>query len=79
MYRHLTTAGSFAARYRMNRLVYFETAESSMSAIAREKQIKGWLRAKKIALITAMNPTWNDLAEGWFDSTIQHNKQQRDG
>jgi putative endonuclease len=36
------------------------------SALAREKQIKGWLRAKKIALIDSMNPEWKDLSEEWF-------------
>jgi len=37
------------------------------SAISREKQIKGWLRSKKIALIESMNPTWDDLSKGWYD------------
>jgi hypothetical protein len=37
------------------------------NAIAREKAIKGWLRRKKIALIEAGNPTWEDLSEKWFD------------
>jgi len=36
------------------------------SAIHREKQLKGWRREKKIALIEKVNPTWNDLSEGWF-------------
>jgi hypothetical protein len=45
------------------------------SAIAREKQLKGWIRAKKIALIEKSNPTWNDLSEGWYvvDPTIGKN------
>jgi putative endonuclease len=54
------------ARYRINRLVHFETVADSSSAIAREKQIKGWLRSRKIALIERSNPAWEDLAEGWF-------------
>jgi putative endonuclease len=54
------------ARYRINRLVHFETVADPSSAIAREKQIKGWLRSRKIALIERSNPTWEDLAEGWF-------------
>jgi putative endonuclease len=46
--------------------VYYETTSSIHSAIEREKQIKGWLRAKKIALINSMNPEWKDLSEEWF-------------
>jgi putative endonuclease len=46
--------------------VYYEETEDIISAIAREKQIKGWLRSKKIALIDSLNPKWNDLSEEWF-------------
>jgi putative endonuclease len=53
---------SFTARYRVYELVYFEEYTSIRQAIAREKQIKGWTRAKKIALIDAFNPEWRDLA-----------------
>jgi len=53
----------FSARYNVNRLVYYEKFEDIRNAIAREKQIKGWLRAKKIALIESANPRWKDLAE----------------
>ncbi len=59
--------GEFAARYKIDRLVYFERFGDIHAAIAREKQIKGWLRFKKIALIVSMNPEWKDLSEGWFD------------
>jgi hypothetical protein len=45
--------------------VYYETFKYIGNAIAREKEIKGWSRAKKMALIKSMNPTWQDLAEGW--------------
>jgi putative endonuclease len=48
--------------------VYFEVTEDVHSAKAREKQIKGWLRSKKIALISAKNPRWRDLAGEWADS-----------
>ena len=54
------------ARYRIARLVHLESTEEVFSALAREKQIKGWRRDKKTALIEASNPTWNDLAENWF-------------
>jgi putative endonuclease len=56
----------FSQRYNVTRLVYYESTNSVHVAIAREKQIKGWTRAKKIALIEAMNPEWNDLAAGWY-------------
>ena len=55
----------FTSRYNINRLVYFETTSNINSAIAREKQIKGWLRSKKLALIETTNPQWRDLSEDW--------------
>jgi len=55
----------FTARYRVNRLVYYELTDDIRDAIAREKQIKGWLRAKKIQLIEAENPRWRDLSLDW--------------
>jgi putative endonuclease len=60
------THGGFSATYNCNRLVWFERFTGPQSAIAREKQLKGWIRAKKIALIETSNPTWNDLSEGWW-------------
>jgi putative endonuclease len=59
----------FTAKYNIERLVYFEITEDVNTAISREKQIKGWLRRKKVALIEAANPTWNDLSASWFDET----------
>ena len=56
----------FAANYKIDRLVYFERYSSIQSAIAREKQIKGYTRLKKIALIVAQNPTWKDLSAEWY-------------
>jgi len=55
----------FTAKYNVHRLVYYERFSDPRSAIDREKQIKGWLRAKKIALIESMNPRWDDLAGNW--------------
>ena len=52
----------FTARYRITELVYFEAFGDIRVAIAREKQIKGWLRARKIALIEFFNPHWRDLS-----------------
>ncbi len=57
----------FTSRYKVHRLVYYETFKYVNNAIAREKSIKGWLRRKKIALIEAGNPTWEDLSASWFD------------
>ncbi len=53
----------FTARYRIFRLVHFELFGDVRSAIAREKEIKGWRREKKVWLIERRNPTWEDLAE----------------
>ncbi len=52
--------------YQCNRLVWYERYVYVDNAIAREKQLKGWRRSKKIALIEEMNPTWEDLSEGWY-------------
>ena len=51
----------FTKKYNITILIYYETHEDLRAAIAREKQIKGWLRKKKIALIASMNPEWKDL------------------
>ncbi len=56
----------FTRQYNVNRLVYYETFGDIRVAIQREKQIKGWLRAKKIALIVSANPAWRDLSQGWY-------------
>ena len=55
----------FTKRYHLTTLVYYEATDDVRSAIARDKQIKGWLRSKKIALIESTNPQWRDLSEGW--------------
>ena len=57
----------FTKRYNISKLVYYEETNSVESAIAREKQIKGWVRKKKVALIESMNPYWQDLSEGWYE------------
>ena len=56
----------FTSRYKMDRLVYWEKFKRVDDAIARERQLKRWTRTKKIQLIVSINPTWEDLAEGWF-------------
>jgi putative endonuclease len=57
--------GSYTARYRITRLVYVESYKYVNDAIAREKKLKDWRRDRKITLIEADNPAWEDLAEGW--------------
>ena len=56
----------FTSKYNITMLVYYESTPDIHLAIAREKQIKGWLRARKIALIESNNPEWKDLSEAWF-------------
>ena len=56
----------FTKKYRITRLVYFEETNDVSEAIAREKQIKGRLPAKKMALIQSLNPRRQDLSAGWF-------------
>ena len=56
----------FTKRYDITRLVYYEESADIWNAIAREREIKGWKRYKKIALIESQNPKWKDLAADWF-------------
>ena len=58
-------SNSFAATYNCNRLVWFERYTTVHLAIAREKQLKGWKREKKLELIQKENPTWIDLSQSW--------------
>ena len=55
----------FAKKYNVHKLVYFENTNDVYSAISREKQLKGWTRAKKNALIQTTNPNWDDLSANW--------------
>jgi putative endonuclease len=57
----------FSKRYNISRLVYYETSRDVRAAISREKQLKGWLRSKKVALIESVNPPWDDLSAGWYE------------
>jgi putative endonuclease len=56
----------FTSKYNIQFLVYYESTPTVHVALEREKQIKGWLRAKKIALVNSINPEWKDLYEEWF-------------
>ena len=55
----------FSSKYHCDRLVYYESFDDVRKAIGREKQLKGWTRAKKIALIESKNARWEDMAEKW--------------
>jgi putative endonuclease len=57
----------FTKKYNIDRLVYYEGTPNIEEAIAREKQIKGWLRKKKIALIESLNPVLKDLSSDWYE------------
>jgi len=56
----------FTSKYNITRLVYFEVLGDIRAAITREKQIKGWLRRKKVGLIESINRDWKDLSDGWY-------------
>jgi putative endonuclease len=67
IYQHKNRSGSrFTAKYNVNRLVYVEETSDIMAALNREKQLKGWIRRKKVVLIESLNPEWNNLSEGWY-------------
>jgi putative endonuclease len=70
MFEHVTGSSIHTAHYRNTRLVYYETFRHPMAAINREKRLKRLLRARKIKLIEAANPAWDDLAAGWFDPPL---------
>jgi putative endonuclease len=69
LHQHRSHAiAGFARRYNITRLVYYEETADVAAAIAREKQVKDWRRSKKVALIEAENPAWDDLAIDWFEA-----------
>ena len=66
VWQHKNGTAGFTARYGCKRLVWYELHGEMLAAIAREKQIKGGSRKKKLALIEALNPGWSDL----YDSIV---------
>ncbi len=58
-------SGTYTAKYKIDRLVYSEQFQYVLNAIAREKELKTWSRARKIELIELSNPTWEDLSANW--------------
>ena len=73
------TIAGFTRRYGIDRLVYFESFNEPIQAIAREKQIKDYARVKKLAMISSANPEWNDLAELWFADVSRNDPSLRSG
>jgi putative endonuclease len=55
----------FTSRYNIDRLVYYEETDDVWAALNREKQLKGWVRIRKVELVSDMNPEWRDLAAEW--------------
>ena len=77
--RHRTGEGrEFTRRYRVHRLVYFQSFHNVGDAIARETEVKKWRRKKKLALIEERNPTWEDLAEGWGGPAVMRVERKAD-
>jgi len=56
----------FTKKYNLHQLVYYEETDDIGRALEREKQLKGWTRKKKAALIESINPKWKDLSEDWY-------------
>src|ERR1022692_3074223 len=65
------TFRGFTAKDDVDRLLYYETYGEVSTAIAREKQLKGWKREKKLALIEKSNPQWKDLSHGWYEKPVR--------
>ena len=57
----------FARKYNVTKLIYYERFADVRVAIAREKEIKGWVRRKKLDLVASVNPQWDDLSDDWYD------------
>jgi len=68
----------FTSRYNIQYLVYYESTSNVYAALEREKQIKGWLRKKKIALIDSINPEWVDLSEEWYESLAETPEKKKE-
>ncbi len=80
VYQHKNKIGDgFTSRYNIDRLVYYAETNDVREAIAREKQIKGWLRKKKKALIEEENPRWEDLSAAWYHEDIAKVKHPGEG
>ena len=65
VWEHRNGRSDFTARYKIDTLVYYERFGDVRNAIDREKEIKGWRKSKKVALIVGVNPAWRDLSVDW--------------
>ena len=61
----------FTSRYNITQLAYFEVTQDIHAALSHEKQIKGWVRQRKTALIESVNPEWLDLSVEWYDPKLR--------
>jgi putative endonuclease len=66
----------FTSKYNITQLVYYEETNDVTAAIAREKQIKGWLRKRKLALISSVNPKWQDLSADCYKGEILRSRSE---
>jgi len=67
VWQHKTGAvEGFTSKYKVTQLAYYENFDNVRNAIHREKEIKGWIRQRKIELIESVNPNWKDLSAGWY-------------
>ena len=75
MWEHKQGTGSeFASKYKIERLVCYESYDDVHDAIHREKQIKSLLHIKKITLIVPKNPAWRDLSEEWYKNVVSQHR-----
>ena len=65
----------FTSKYNITKLVWYETFPDIQQAIEGEKRLKGWLRSKKIAMIEALNPNWEDLSQRWYEERTMAQEQ----
>jgi len=65
------TFPGFTKKHDVDRLLYYETYSEVVEAIRREKQLKGWRREKKIALVEKANPQWKDLSREWYQKPVR--------
>ncbi len=70
--QHRDGAVTFTRQYNLGTLIYYESTFDPAAAIIREKQLKGWTRAKKEALIATLNPEWKDLSADWYRDSRNH-------
>jgi putative endonuclease len=79
VWEHKTGATEgFTKRYKISRLIYYETTPSIKAAIEREKTLKGWTRTRELALVRSANPRWKDLSDGWYPDPAERGTSAED-